>query len=277
MTHNPLDDLRALMADLPPPDLDARQRFALVGRGLGELADIAGWFIEWRGLASLHRPIIALYAGSHAGVGDGNETRALMERIAAGGAPVCAAAGHLGAGLDVFDLAIDRPVGDPKLGPTMSERECAATMAFGMEVLAKQPDLLVLGALGEGARQAASAIGAAIRDPGAPLSLLRRLGGRETAAIAGAILAARTQRTPVLLEGASALAAAAVLHAADPDSIIHCRLGSAPTGPEASALAAGLGLKPLIDLKLTLADGTGSAAALSLIKLSLALAVEDGA
>ena len=42
-----------------------------------------------------------------------------------------------------------------------------------------------------------------------PLEVLRRLGGRELAAMAGAILAARTQRVPVLLDGYVATAAAA--------------------------------------------------------------------
>ena len=71
-----------------------------------------------------------------------------MFRLAPGNrqdSQLCGAAtvAHLGAGLDVYDLALDRPLPAPPAA-AMSERECAATMAFGMEVLAKQPDLLVL-------------------------------------------------------------------------------------------------------------------------------------
>ena len=60
----------------------------------------------------------------------------------------------------------------------------------------------------------------AFRDP---LEVLRRLGGREIAAMAGAILAARMQRIPVLLDGFVAGAAAAVLHAQAPDALDHAQ------------------------------------------------------
>lgn len=284
MTRRPFDDIRALLADPPAPDLAARARLSdrLERLGppgaFGMLAEVAGWIVEWRGGTGLNRPIIALYAAAGASADAVARTRGLMAAIADGATAVSRAAGHLGAGLDVFDLAVDRPLGDPALGPTMSEREAAATMAFGMEALAKQPDLLVLGALGEGAAATAAAIGRALSGgPGDPLELLRAVGGRETAAIAGAILAARTQRVPVLLEGHAAVAAAALLHAIDPQAIAHCRLGSAPPDPAARALADRLGLTPLVDLKLAIEDGTGSAAALSVVRLACALVLEEDA
>lgn len=281
MTHRPFDDIRALMADPPPPDLSARarlndrlERFGGPG-SLGVLADVAGWIVEWRGGGALNRPIIALYAAAGRDADAVARTRGQMEAVAAGAAAISRAASHLGAGLDVFDLAVDRPLGDPALGPTMSERECAATMAFGMEALAKQPDLLVLGALGEGARQTAAAVAEALQGAPDPLEVLRAKGGRETAAMVGAILAARTQRVPVLLEGCGAIAAAAVLHAADPAIVAHCRTGSAPAEPEARALTTRLGFEPFVDLKLSLEDGTGSAAALCIVKLACSLALGD--
>lgn len=294
----PFDDIRALIGELKPADEAAsaatleRLRQALPPDALGALEPIIGWIAGWRGAPTLHRPIIALYAGAHAGTGDVGETRAQLEAIAAGAASVSRAALHLGAGLDVFDLAIDRPVGDPRLGPAMSERECAATMAFGMEALAKQPDLLVVGGLGAGADFSAAALANALsgdeplgesaaavnRARGEagddPLQLLRQLGGRETAAICGAIAAAGTQRVPVLLEGYPAAAAAAVLHAVAPGAIAHCRIGQ--IGGEAGhrALAERLDLAPLFDLRITVGDGTGSTVALSLVKLACALSPE---
>jgi nicotinate-nucleotide--dimethylbenzimidazole phosphoribosyltransferase len=174
----------------------------------------------------------------------------------------------------------------------MSERECAATMAFGMEALAKQPDLLVLGALGREAERTAAGLAAGLfGDPPAeglhatvsrardeagedPLQLLRQIGGRETAAICGAIVAAASQRTPVLLDGLPALAAAATLHAANPDAISHCRIGWLGQTFAHRALAERLGLSPPPDLGVALADGTGSTATLSLIKLACALPLE---
>jgi nicotinate-nucleotide--dimethylbenzimidazole phosphoribosyltransferase len=305
MDSQPFDDFRALIDGLKPADEALRpasvQRLRQsVGPGaLGLLEPMIDWIGAWCGLSRLNRPVIALYAGGHAGV-DPDETRAGMEAIAAGVAPVSRAAAHLGAGLDVFDLAIDRPVADPALVASMSERECAATLAFGMEALAKQPDLLVLGAIGAGADFSAEALAGALcgdlpdgfAGPGAarlnaavtraraeagddPLQLLRQLGGREIAAICGAIVAAGTERAPVLLDGYPAAAAAAVLHAIRPEAIAHCRVGQAIADPGYGHLLDKIGLSPLLDLGITLEDGTGSAAALGLVKLACALAPEE--
>jgi nicotinate-nucleotide--dimethylbenzimidazole phosphoribosyltransferase len=257
MTDAPLDDIRALIADAPRAG-SAQPQAADLGR-LGELAE---WIIAWRGEPTLRRPILALYAGAHAG-GDVAETRAFMEQVAAGDAVVSRAAARLGAGLDVFDLALDRPLPGPPAA-AMSERECAATMAFGMEVLAKQPDLLVLVGLGPGADASARAVIAAVEaGTGDPLEALQTLGGRESAAVAGAIIAARMQRIPVLLDGLSALAAATALHAHDAGSTDHVRWA----GPAGIASVAGLP-----DLGVTRADGTAALAALCLIQLACAMA-----
>jgi nicotinate-nucleotide--dimethylbenzimidazole phosphoribosyltransferase len=274
----PFDDIRALLSDMPAP-AEAGD-FAQLGR----LGPVAGWIAAWRGRPEVNRPILALYAGAHQG-GAGEDARALLEAIAAGEAPVAKAAQHLGAGLDVFDLAIDRPVPDIAAGAAMAERGCAATMAFGMEALAKQPDLLILGAFGPGVDEAAEALIAAlggsapasergrlamerVRAEGVsePLELLRQLGGRETAALAGAILAARTQKTPVLLADAPGLAAAAVLRAANPEAVAHCR-AAAP-----HPFATSLGLAAATDLDLGLDAASGALAAVPLIRLACALA-----
>ncbi|MBV9509898.1 MAG: nicotinate-nucleotide--dimethylbenzimidazole phosphoribosyltransferase, partial [Caulobacteraceae bacterium] len=218
---SPFDDIRALIGQ------SATQGPAAAERDGPLLA--AGWIGAWRGKAKVMRPILSLYAGAHAG-GDAAATRAVLEAIAAGEAPVARGASHLGAGLDVYDLALDQPLPSAEAGPTMSERECAATMAFGMEVLAKQPDLLAPVGIGPGADEAARALLAALGSGGDPLELLRRWGGRETAAVLGAIVGARSQSIPVLLDGLPALAAACVLAAVDPAAVAHCRLaGSAPT------------------------------------------------
>lgn len=300
MTNSPFDDIRNLLHDLPAADDDARAT-ARSGVGAGTLGEMAGWVAAWRGGPILNRPILAIYVGGHAGVDQAGVSRQLMEAIAAGDANISRAAQYLGAGLDVYELAIDRPVPDLTAGATMSERECAATMAFGMEALAKQPDLLCLGALGgEGRLTSAAALALALFDGagadwlqvaradrieaavnraraeagGDPLQWLRQLGGREIAAVAGAILAARTQRVPVLLDGYPSLAAAAVLKALDPAAIDHCRLGGAPGSAGARRLAHALDLVPWLDLDGKTPDGdengTGCAAALSLIRLACA-------
>ena len=257
MTDAPLDDIRGLIADAPPAR--AVTPFAA---DLGALAGLAEWVIAWRGEASLRRPILALYAGAHAGEDVGG-ARAFLETVAAGDAAISLGAGHLGAGLDVYDLALDRPLPAPP-AMAMSERECAATMAFGMEVLAKQPDLLMLVGMGPGAdasaRRVIEAIGLREADP---LVALQTLGGRESAAVAGAIIAARTQRIPVVVDGLPALAAAMALQAASASATDHVRVAG-PAGPVA--------LPTLPDLGVTRADGTAALAALCLTRLALAMA-----
>jgi len=257
MTDAPLDDIRALIADAPPCG-----PVRLKGADLGQLGDLAGWVAAWRGESGVRRPILAFYAGAHAGE-DIGETRAFMEQVAAGDSGVSRAAAHLGAGLDVYDLALDRPLPSPP-AEAMSERECAATMAFGMEVLAKQPDLLVLVGIGPGADASAQSVIAAV-EAGAsdPLDVLRRFGGRESAAVAGAIIAARTQRIPVLIDGLPALAAATALRAHDAGSTDHVRWAGSPRLTSMTGLP---------DLGVTRADGTAALAALCLIKLACAMA-----
>lgn len=290
----PFDDIRALLGDLPGPSPTAAPR-----RELGRLDEIAAWLSAWSGRAppSVSRPIIAVYAGGH-GVAEhlppAPPVRGLLEAMAAGIAPVAQAAQAQGAGLDVFDLALDRPVADITRHAAMSEKECAATMAFGMEALAKQPDLLILAEAGHGADVAAAAVCHALfggeaaewsAHPGpvetavarakaqadGPLDLLRQLGGREMAAQAGAILAARMQKTPVLLDSFSGCAAAAVLTALRPDAADHCMAGAVSVIPGHAAALARLGMKPLVELGLADGTGTGSASAIGIARAACAV------
>lgn len=290
----PFDDIRALLDSLPgPAEVPPRHS------GLGRLDEIAGWLIAWSGRnpPQINRPIVAIYAGAHglaAHLPEAPPVRGQLEAMAAGLAPVSQAAQAQGSGLDAFDLALDRPVADITQRAAMSEKECAATMAFGMEALAKQPDLLGLGEIGTGGEIAAAAVAHALfggsasdwsahpqlieqavaraKGEGAtdPLDLLRQLGGREMAAIAGAILAARTQKTPVLLDSYGACAAAAVLAAIRPDAADHCLAAHVSTEPGHAALLERLGLKPLLDLGLADGAGTGVTAAIGLVRLAAA-------
>lgn len=295
---SPFDDVRALLADLPPIDAAARDRAAASPgvQGLGRLAEAAGWLAGWSGRTPpvVARPIIALYVGSHAAAPGAGRERARLEAFAAGAAPVNAMAQRLGAGLDAYDLAVDRPVPDIRERPAMTERACAATLAFGMEALAKSPDLLLVGEAGGGGALSAGALAHALHG-GAPgdwgdadgvaravtraraagaesgLDQLAQLGGREFAAIAGAIVAARVQRVPVVLDGYAAAASAAALQAEASDALDHC-LAAHAQGPAHGRLLAALGLKPLLDLRVTAGEGVGAAAALSLVQLACSAA-----
>ena len=94
------------------------------------------------------------------------------------------------------------------------------------------PGTGVAGAALEQKREVVAAAVARHRpEAGDPFEMLRRLGGLEFAAMAGAILAARMGRVPVVLDGFCAGAAAAVLYAADPRALDHCVAGHVSAEP----------------------------------------------
>lgn len=300
-TGLPFDDIRSLLKTLPGPDARARARAAertarlsAQGPALGRLGAIAEWLAAWSGRdPAVTRPLVALFAGTHGLAKDGvGETQGVIEHAAAGGAAVnqLCAAGDLG--LKIFDLALHLPVGDIAVEPALDERGCAATMAFGMEAVAGGIDLACLGGVGVGGQVSAAAlmaalfggpasdwaadeagariVGAALATHGAnlkdPLEALRRLGGREIAALAGAILAARVEKAPVILDGYASLAAAAVLRAAEPSAADHCLLGHVSTEPGMARAAARMGMAPLLDLSLGDGEGLGAALAAGVVK-----------
>ena len=103
-----------------------------------------------------------------------------------------------------------------------------------------------------------------------PLEVLRRLGGHELAAIAGAVGAARIGRVPVFLDGFACTAAAAVLHAIDPGALDHCMVGHCSAEPGHRRLLDIIGKRPLLDLGMRLGEGTGAALALGLLRAAVA-------
>jgi nicotinate-nucleotide--dimethylbenzimidazole phosphoribosyltransferase len=104
-----------------------------------------------------------------------------------------------------------------------------------------------------------------------PLSILARLGGREIAAMLGAIIAARQQKVPVVVDGFVATSAAAIAYAVNPHAVDHCLFAhiSAETA-HARALAA-MRVKPLFDLGMRLGEGSGAALAMVMVKTALHL------
>jgi nicotinate-nucleotide--dimethylbenzimidazole phosphoribosyltransferase len=104
-----------------------------------------------------------------------------------------------------------------------------------------------------------------------PLEILRCLGGREIAAMAGAILAARMQRIPVILDGYVATSAAAVLHAVHPSTIDHCIAGHLSAEGAHQEVLERLGKIPLLALGMRLGEGTGAALAAGIVKAAAAV------
>ncbi|MFM9974878.1 MAG: nicotinate-nucleotide--dimethylbenzimidazole phosphoribosyltransferase [Beijerinckiaceae bacterium] len=232
-------------------------------------------------------------------------TRQMMENFTAGGAAINQICALFDIGLKVFDLALDHPTGDITEESSLDEKAASATIAFGMEATAGGSDLLCLGEMGIGNTTIAAAIyhalyggkaadwvgrGTGIDDAGLarkiaavekavalhkahlddPLEVMRRLGGREIAALVGAILAARLQNVPVILDGYVVTAAAAILHAMDPSALDHCLAGHVSAEGAHAHVLKRLGLKPLLDLGLRLGEGSGAALAVSVVKAAVA-------
>ena len=232
-------------------------------------------------------------------------TRTMLETFSAGGAAINQICATYDLGLKVFDLAIGMPTADITLQAAMDEKGAAATIAFGMEAVAGGTDLLALGEMGIGNTTIAAAIytalyggpasrwagrGTGLDDAGLarkiaaietavalhrdhladPLEVLRRLGGREFAALCGAILAARLQRIPVILDGYVVTAAAAILHAMDASALDHCIAGHVSAEGAHAAVLERLGLVPMLDLGMRLGEGSGAALAAGIVKTAIA-------
>ena len=105
---------------------------------------------------------------------------------------------------------------------------------------------------------------------GDALGVAAALGGRELAAIFGAVLAARLQKVPVLLDGFVCTAAAAPLGVLHPGGLAHAWLGHLSAEAGHRALAERLALVPLLDLGLRLGEGSGAAAAVPLLRAAVA-------
>ncbi|NNF80596.1 MAG: nicotinate-nucleotide--dimethylbenzimidazole phosphoribosyltransferase, partial [Rhizobiales bacterium] len=232
-------------------------------------------------------------------------TAQMVANFSAGGAAVNQLCSAFDVGLKVFELALEMPTEDITRAPALSEAECAATMAYGMEAIAGGCDLLCIGEMGIGNTTIAAAIAFGLYGGGAedwvgpgtgvdaeglrrkadvlraaialnegqlsdPLEVLRRLGGREIAAMAGAILAARMERVPVLIDGFVATSAAAVLHAMDPSALDHCWAAHKSAEPAHGRMLEKIGKAPLLNLGMRLGEGSGAALAVAIIKAALA-------
>ncbi len=232
-------------------------------------------------------------------------TKQMLANFTAGGAAINQICQTFGVALKVYELALDHPTRDFSQEPAMDEPAAAATLAYGMEAVAGGVDLLVPGEMGIGNTTSAAAIyaalyggpasrwtgrGAGLDDAGLsrknavidaalklhgphlddPLEILRRLGGREIAAMMGAILAARMHRAPVLLDGYVSCAAAALLHAMNSEAIAHCRAGHVSAEGAHRKVLEILEKPPLLDLGMRLGEGSGAAVAIGLVKAALA-------
>lgn len=222
-----------------------------------------------------------------------------------GGAAINQLAEFAGARMDVHALDLDRPTQDFTKAPAMSEVELLRALQAGWEAVDPTADLLVVGEMGIGNTTAAAALscalfggaaadwtgrgtgvddaglvnksrvvseGVALHGPAIKdgLDALARLGGREIAAMAGAIAAARVLRIPVILDGYICCSAAACLLNTHEGALDHAVAGH--KGAEAAhvMLLEKLGKEPLLTLGLRLGEGSGAALAIQILKGAIA-------
>jgi len=232
-------------------------------------------------------------------------TAQMVRNFINGGAAVNQLTAQIDGDLRVYEMDLEHPTQDFTQGPAMNEERCARAMAYGMMAVEQGIDLLCLGEMGIANTTSAAALclalfggspadwvgpgtgvagealqrkvdvvaqGVAANEAalGDPLLVLAALGGEELAAIAGAILAARLARVPVLLDGFACCAAAAVVRALEPRGLDHCLVGQLSTEPGHARLLEELGMSPLLQLGMRLGEGSGAALAVNVVKAALA-------
>ena len=267
----------------------------------------AGWRGNARPV--LAHPQVIIFAGNHGVTARGvsafpaEVTVQMVANFKAGGAAINQLCKAFGAEMAVHALELDRPTADFTQGPAMSEPEVVAALTAGWQAVNPAADLLVVGEMGIGNTTAAAAIacalfggtpgewtgrGTGVDDHGLsiktqvvaeglaanpsrdPLEVLAALGGREIAAMAGAIARAHALRIPVILDGFICTAAAATLAMAAPGALDHCVAGHASAEAAHRALLSKLGLSPLLELGLRLGEGSGAALAIGVLKGAVA-------
>ena len=168
-----LDEIRALLAHLPGPDLEAGTAAAVrqaqltkPAGSLGRLEELAIWLATWqaRHPPRLDHPRTLVFAGNHGVAARGVSaypsavTAQMVQNFIAGGAAVNQLCRVFDAGLKVYEMNLEMPTGDIVVEPAMSEEECAKAMAYGMMAVEPGIDALALGEMGIGNTTAAAAL-----------------------------------------------------------------------------------------------------------------------
>ncbi|NQU57033.1 MAG: nicotinate-nucleotide--dimethylbenzimidazole phosphoribosyltransferase [Rhodospirillales bacterium] len=268
---------------------------------------LAAW--QGRHPPTMNSPRAHVFAGNHGVTGKGVSaypaavTEQMVGNFKAGGAAINQLCKTFGITLAVDALDLDTPTADFTEGAAMSEAETVAAINLGMAVVEEACDVLCLGEMGIGNTTSAAAIchalyGGSATDwtgpgtgvEGAAMSLktqvvadaarahsggdgldaLMNLGGRELAAIVGAVIAARLKRVPVLLDGYVCSAAASVLEATVPGALDHCQVGHVSSEPGHIRLLKRLNKTALINFEMRLGEASGAALAVGLLKAAVA-------
>lgn len=229
----------------------------------------------------------------------------MVANFRAGGAAINQLSRQFGAHMSVEAIDLDRPTQDFTHAPAMDEADLLAALARGWAAVDPDADLLVVGEMGIGNTTSAAAICAALLGGGGAewagrgtgvddaglarkaavvdaglrqhagslgdaLMVLQRLGGREIAAMTGAIARARLLRIPVILDGFICCAAALVLDRLEPGALDHCLAGHQSAEAAHARVLSALGKDPILSLGLRLGEGSGAALAIGIVQGALA-------
>lgn len=210
---------------------------------------------------------------------------------------------------------VARGTADMSTGPAMSPQECQEAIEAGIDVardlVAQGNRILATGDLGIGNTTPSAALVAALLglDPADvtgrgtgiddamlarkidvvrqaidvngvraddPLGALAAVGGFEHAGIVGFLLGAAALRTPVVLDGVIATSAALVAAAMCRSAVGYWFAGHVSAEPASRAALDALGLRPLLDLRMRLGEGSGAVLALPIVQAA-ARVLADGA
>ena len=267
----------------------------------------AGW--RGTAQPQLKAPQVVIFAGNHGVCAQGvsafpsEVTAQMVANFEHGGAAINQLSKAFEAKMDVHALSLDTPTADFAHRPAMTAAAAVEALQTGWNAVDPDADLLVTGEMGIGNTTSAAAVAAAVlggdaadwtgRGTGVddagltrktqvvaqglalhashdPLEALRCLGGRELAAMAGAIAAARHHRIPVILDGFICSAAAAVLEKAMPGALDHAVAGHLSAEGSHGKLLEIMGKAPILDLDMRLGEGSGAGVALGVLKAAIA-------
>ncbi len=268
---------------------------------------MAGW--QGRERPQINRAQALVFAGNHGITRQSvnpfpvEVTAQMVENFRQGGAAINQLCRLAGADLQVIALDLDRPTGDFTQGMAMVVDELVAAIQTGKDAVDPEADVILLGEMGIGNSTVAAVLAAATfggtaqdwvgpgtgavdeimanklravdaglkRHKGAATaaSILGSYGGREQAAICGAVIRARELGIPVILDGFICSAAAGVLLVNDPNALDHCLIGHQSAEPGHRRLIAVMKKEPVVTLDMRLGEGSGAAVALLILRAAL--------
>ena len=232
-------------------------------------------------------------------------TKQMVKNFKNGGAAINQLCNLANIILNVIPIELENPTKDFSQEKAMKYDETIAAMQLGFNSVPKDCDLLILGEMGISNTTAATAISCALFDGsvkgwtglGTGVSpqrlknkisiietglklhgkkfdcvyeILSAFAGREMAAIAGSVIAARVFGIPVLLDGFISTVSGAVLTLFKRDILDHCLISHMSSEPGHKGIISSLKKETVLDLNMGLGEASGGALAALVIRGALA-------